>query len=153
MNANSSKLWIDLIFIVENFSVNYFLSHHTFVPPPSGPPNSEIPLCTPVGLLLYSDCGKGIRRTCTAVLIVPLLLLLTTGKSLGYPVRRNSAHPSGPSGYSAIHFCVIILSRLVSKLSAAFQAILTVVGGVAMLLPLCPLLSVKAAGVKTLLAE
>src|SRR5687767_6837053 len=91
------------------------------------------------------------RRTWIAVLIVPLLLLLTTGNSFGYPVRRNSAQPSGPSGYMAIHFCVMILSRFVSKLSAAFQAIVMVLGAGA-LLPDWPLLSVKATGVSILLA-
>ncbi len=61
----------------------YCTSHHNLVPPLSGPFSVLMALSTPLGLVKYSSGGMLIRRTNTVVEILPALLLITTGNSLG----------------------------------------------------------------------
>lgn len=70
-------------FLIALGSFFYFLSHQRRVPPVSAPPNSFTAFSTSALFPVYSDSGKGKRRTCISVFTAPLLRLSTTGKSFG----------------------------------------------------------------------
>jgi hypothetical protein len=62
---------------------NQGLSHHSLVPPLSGPFRESKARFTAAILAAYSNWMKGIRRINVSVEILPPLLLTTMGNNLG----------------------------------------------------------------------